>query len=129
MTQAPPQAPAPAGGAAPSSGKGLCIAGMILGIVSCVLFCFAYLAIPAAIVGLALSIIGRGKSKAANAPTGMATAGIILSVIGLAIDIICGLILGSLFLGLIGMGKAMQAQMPKTMTMPKEALDLLRLFF
>ena len=89
MTQMPPQGPA---GVVPNPGKGLSIAGMILGIVGLALFCLWYLAIPCAIVGLILSILGKKKSKAANAPTGMATAGIILSIIALALDLVFAII-------------------------------------
>jgi len=95
MTQAPPeapQAPQPPMGPAPNPGKGLGIAGMILGIVALVLFCIWYVAIPCAIVGLILSLIGKKKSKEANAPTGMATAGLILSVIALAFDLLIAIL-------------------------------------
>ena len=88
MTQMPPQAPPQSPvGAAPNPGRGLGIAGMVLGIVALALFCIWYVAIPCAIVGLILSIIGKNKSKAANAPTGMASAGIILSIIALIIAV------------------------------------------
>jgi hypothetical protein len=65
---------------------------MVLGIVGLALFCLWYLAIPCAIVGLILSILGKKKSKAVNAPTGMATAGIILSIIALALDVVFAII-------------------------------------
>ena len=93
MTQMPPQAPPQAPiGVVPNPGKGLSIAGMVLGIVGLALFCLWYLAIPCAIVGLILSILGKKKSKAANAPTGMATAGIVLSIIALALDLVFAII-------------------------------------
>jgi hypothetical protein len=97
MTEAPQQpAPPPAaagGGApAPNPGKGLGIAGMVLGIVAVVLFCVWYIAIPCAVVGLILSIIGKKKSVQAGAPAGMAKAGMILCIIALVIDIIIGVL-------------------------------------
>lgn len=92
MTQAPPQTPAPPAGPVPNPGKGLSIAGMVLGIVSLVLFCVWYIGIPCAIVGLVLSIIGKKKSKEANAPTGMATAGIILCVIALSLLVLIAIL-------------------------------------
>jgi len=61
---------------------------MILGIVGLVTLCIPYLAFPCSIVGMILSVIGKGKSKAANAPTGMATAGIVLCGIALALDVL-----------------------------------------
>jgi len=61
---------APAYGAAPEPvpGRGLAIAGLIL-------------AIFVPVVGLILSIVARVKLKKAGAPTGMATAGIIVGAI------------------------------------------------
>ena len=100
MTEAP-QAPAPAPAGPPvNPGKGLSIAGMVLGIVSIVVFCIPpviWLSIVGAVVGLILSIIGRKKSTAANAPTGMATAGMVLCIIVLAIAVVI------VILGLVGL--------------------------
>ncbi|MCD6304501.1 MAG: hypothetical protein J7M21_06020 [Planctomycetes bacterium] len=110
MTQAPPE-PSPSTAAVANPGKGLSIAGLVLGIVAVALFCVWYLAIPCAIVGLILSIIARNKSKAANAPTGMATAGLILCIIALVLDVVLGIVLGSLILGAVGMTQEMQRQM------------------
>ncbi len=95
MTQMPPalettsQGPA---GAVPNPGKGLSIAGMVLGIVSLVLFIIWVFAIPCSIIGLVLSIIGKGKSKAAGQPRGMAVAGIILSIIALILALVLPLL-------------------------------------
>lgn len=72
-------------------GRGLGIASMVLGIVSLALFCVVYLAIPCAIVGIILGIVGRNQAKKAGAPTGMATAGIICSSIALGIVIIAAI--------------------------------------
>ncbi|WP_217183018.1 hypothetical protein [Streptomyces sp. AC495_CC817] len=65
-----PVAPAAPAYAAPESvpGKGLAIAGLILAIV-------------APIVGFILSLVARSKLKKAGAPTGLATAGIIIGAI------------------------------------------------
>ena len=62
-------------------GKGLSIASMILGIISLVI---PYAGTAVAIVGLILGIVGKKKSKAVNAPSGMATAGIVMSIIAIA---------------------------------------------
>lgn len=80
----PPSYPgAPAYGAAPASvpGKGLSIAGLIL-------------AFLAPLIGLILSIIGRSQAKQAGAPTGMATAGIIVSIVVMIVALIIGLAVG-----------------------------------
>lgn len=69
-------------------GKGMGIAAMILGIVSLVLFCFWYLAIPCGIVGLILGILSLNKAKAVGMKNGLATAGIITSAIAIGIAVI-----------------------------------------
>lgn len=81
---------------APVPGKGLGIASMVLGIVSLALFCFLYIAIPCAVVGIILGIVGYNQAKKVNAPKGMATAGIVCSAIALGILVI------ALILTLIG---------------------------
>ncbi len=61
--------------------NGNAIAGMVLGIVSCV-FCWTwYIGIPAGVVGLVLSILSKK-----HGPNKMATAGLICSIIGLGIS-------------------------------------------
>ena len=103
MTQAPePQQPQqPAQPAAPQpqyqppaqkQGNGLAIAGMVLGIIGLVGLCIWWLGLPCAIVGLILSCLGKKKSKITGTGGGMATAGIVTSVIALALGII-GIIL------------------------------------
>lgn len=63
--------------------KGMAIASLVLGIVSVVFCCAWYLAIPAAIVGLVLGIKANKVVK-----TGLGTAGIVLSIIGLIVAVI-----------------------------------------
>jgi len=62
--------------------KGLCIASMVLGIVSVVLFCIWYLALPCAIVAIVFGVLGL-KSSA----KGMAIAGLATGIIGLIISL------------------------------------------
>lgn len=69
-------------------GKGLGITSMVLGIVSLALFCVWYIAIPCAIVAVILGAIGLNQSKSAGLKNGMAVAGIVCSVIAIAIVII-----------------------------------------
>lgn len=79
--------------------KGKAIAGLVLGIVSIVISFFggwfSIIALPAAIVGLVLSIIGGKQLKAAGEPAGIATAGLVLGIIATVITAIffftCGI--------------------------------------
>ena len=78
---------------------------MVLGIVSVVLLCVPYIGIPAAIVGLILSNMARKKVAAGQAAgKGMATTGMILSIIALAIS--GAVIFGGIFLTVLGGGAA-----------------------
>lgn len=69
-------------------GKGLGIASMVLGIIALVLFCTSWFAVACAVVGVVLGGVGLKKAKDAGMKNGMAVAGIVCSVIALAIDII-----------------------------------------
>ena len=79
----------------------MAVASMVLGIIALVLFCVWYVSIPVAIVGLILGVIASGKAKRGEGGgAGMAKAGIICTIIALALDIIViiGVIVGfSLF--------------------------------
>ena len=94
MTEAPqepqaPQTPAampPAGGA--GQGNGLAIAGMVLGIVGLVGLCIWWLGLPCAIVGLILSICAKKKAAVTGTGGGMATAGIVTSVVALGLAVL-----------------------------------------
>jgi hypothetical protein len=66
-------------------GKGMSIASMVLGICGLVI---PFFGTATAIVGLILGIIGKKKSQEVGAPYGMATAGIVCSIIGLACSIL-----------------------------------------
>ena len=65
-------------------GKGLAIAGMILGIVSLALFCIPYVNWIAGILGIIFGAIAKSK----GCTSGMATTGIILGAIGLGLWLI-----------------------------------------
>ncbi len=72
-------------------GKTLSIIGLVLGIVSLVLFWCPYwniLGLVAGIVGIILSVKGKKEATEAGVPTGMATAGLVLSIIGAALSLI-----------------------------------------
>ena len=77
----------------------MAIASLVLGIVAIV---FGLIPIPipgrgiigliCAIVGVILGVVSRKKLKAAGQPTGAATAGMVLSIIALVLDIIAVII-------------------------------------
>jgi len=72
-------APAPV----PAQKNGLAISGMVLGIVSLVFFWWWFFGLASAITGLILSIVAKKRG-----PNKMATAGLICSIIGLALSTI-----------------------------------------
>jgi len=78
-------------------GKGLGIAGMVLGIISLVFFWTAWIAIICAIVGLVLSISGRNRTPA-GMKNGMAVAGIVTSCIAIGLGLL-PVLFGFLFVG------------------------------
>ena len=78
----PPQPPA--GQDNGNNKKGFAIASLVVGIVGTVFCCAWYISIACAVVGLILGIMSNKASK-----TGMATAGIVLSVIALVLSIVC----------------------------------------
>ncbi len=91
-----------------SKGKGLAIAGFVCGIVALVLSVltgfFSIVALPLAIVGLVLSVVGGKKLKANEQKSGLATAGLVVGIISVCISAIlfftcgiCVLVFGSIF--------------------------------
>ncbi len=62
-----------------SGGNGLAVAGLVLGIISLVLFWTLYLGIPTAIVGIVLSVLGRRSPQRRT----MATVGLVLSILAI----------------------------------------------
>ena len=81
-------------------GKGMGIAALIMGIVSCCFFWIPYfniICLMMSIAGMILSIIGLKKSKSAGASAGISVAGLVLSIIGLVLSSISCLVLLGLF--------------------------------
>ncbi|MBA3826524.1 MAG: DUF4190 domain-containing protein, partial [Ktedonobacterales bacterium] len=73
--------------------NGLAVTSMVLGIVSLVLFCAWYLALPLGITGIILGAIGLnqiGKGQFSAASRGMAIAGLVTASIGIVISILIG---------------------------------------
>lgn len=81
-------------------GKGMGIAALIMGIVSCCFFWIPYfniICLMMSIAGMILSIVGLKKSKSAGASAGVSVAGLVLSIIGLVLSsIFCLVVLGIL---------------------------------
>ena len=81
-------------------GKGMGIAALIMGIVSCCFFWIPYfniICLMMSIAGLILSIIGLKKSKSAGASVGVSVAGLVLSIVGVVLSSIsCLVVLGLL---------------------------------
>ncbi len=77
-------------------GKGLGVASMVVGIISLVLFCIWYIAIPCAIVGVILGGVALSKAKEVGMKNSLAVAGIACSCVALGIALLF------ILLGLIG---------------------------
>lgn len=68
-----------------NNGKGLSVAGLVLGIVATVLAWFYMVNIVAlvcGIVGIICAVKGKKAAAAVGAPTGVGTAGLVLAIIG-----------------------------------------------
>jgi len=61
---------------------------MVLGIVTLVVGSYLWFGFVTAIIGLILGVSGRKKAREVGAPTGTATAGIVMCIIGLVLSII-----------------------------------------
>lgn len=79
--------------------KGLSIASMVLGIISLVFFCFVYICIPCGLISIILGGVALATKKAGK---GMAIAGLVCSIIGIAIYVIC-LLVGASLLASMGL--------------------------
>lgn len=91
----------------PEGGKGMAVASMILGIVSIVMLCCSqYISLPCAIIGLILGIVHKKK----NGKNGMATAGVVCSIISLVLSILL-IIASAVLLGAVGGKEGLNALM------------------
>ncbi|MCC8111922.1 MAG: DUF4190 domain-containing protein [Ruminococcus sp.] len=78
------------------------VASMVLGIVAICLSCFWYIAIPCAIVGLVLGGVALMKiSNGTAGGKGMAIAGLVLSIVSIAVTIIVVVALGATIASLL----------------------------
>ena len=74
-----------------SAGTGFSVTALVLGILSLILAWFYIVNVSAiifGIIGIVMAAIGRKKSAAAGAPSGLGTAGLVTSIIGLAIAMV-----------------------------------------
>ena len=127
----PPSSPE-SGGGAPTGElpKGLSIAAMVLGICS-LAFCIPiinYLTLPIGIVGLVLSIMAMKKcNRGEAAGKGMAIAGLVCSLVGIALWVVIILIIGIIFAAAgtaaEGFGDALQKAAEEAEKAAKEAED------
>lgn len=83
-------------------GKGMGIAGMVLGIIALVFGCCTeYVSIPCAVIGLILSIVAMSKAKKAGMKNGCAVAGLVCCCISLALAVIGYILAATVFAGLM----------------------------
>ena len=81
----------------------MAVASMVLGILAIIPLPIPFLGIICAIVGLALGVVAKKSLTEQGAPTGMATAGIVMSIIGLALSLLWLTICAALATGCAGM--------------------------
>jgi hypothetical protein len=90
----PPQPGAPAGAPGP---PGIGIAGFVCGLLGLLISwipVIGVLGIILCVIGIPLSIVGRRRAAETGAPGGLATAGLVCSIIGLAIGLIVQVLFG-----------------------------------
>lgn len=92
-------------------GKGQSIAGFVLSLVGLVFSflgaIFSIIALPVAIVGLILAVIGGKKSKESGEKSGLATAGLVLGIIAVAVSAVCFFTCGICALAIAGTAGAL----------------------
>jgi hypothetical protein len=83
---APAYVPAPVFSAPTKNpGIGFGVASLILGIISLILFCFWYVSVPCALIGLILAAVGKKSSSDAGMSNGLAVGGLVCSIIALGL--------------------------------------------
>ena len=104
--------------------KGFAIAALVLGIVSCIIAWWtvigAIIGIACAIAGLIFAILAKKSYNAINQKNGMATAGMVLSIIGIVFSIL-SLIIFVLIIGAVG--SVAQQLESQGWTLSTEAID------
>lgn len=67
----------------PEQGSGMAIASMVLGILSIITFLIFFISIPLGILAIVFGVIANKKQK-----NGMATAGLVTGIVGIALSLI-----------------------------------------
>ncbi len=73
------------------------VASLILGILALIPTGIPFIGLTSTIIGLVLGVLGRQKARAEGTSAGVATAGMVLCIIGLALSFIGLLACGALF--------------------------------
>ena len=96
----PPQPPPPQqpGYGAPQQqgNPGIAVAGFVVGLIGLLISWLFIIGLVVCAVGLVLSIMGRKAAVERGAPTGLATAGLVCSIVGLVIAVIISIVVGVL---------------------------------
>lgn len=87
MSDYQPQGPVTYG-PMPQQKNGMAVAALVLGIISLVLFCFWYLAIPCGILAIIFGSIGGKRAKAGASGGGMAKGGLICGCISVGLALV-----------------------------------------
>lgn len=83
-----------------NSGRGMGVAALVMGIVSCCLFWIPYVntvCLLMCIAGIILSAISMKKARAAGVSAGIAVAGLVVSIVGLVLALLFFFIYGAAF--------------------------------
>jgi FtsH-binding integral membrane protein len=94
--QPPPPSPPPPPAVPPAAGlperkpgpPGLAIAGFVVGVVGLLICWLPIAGLIVGLVGLALSFVGQRQAQEKDAPAGLATAGIICSILAVLVGIV-----------------------------------------
>lgn len=81
-----------------NSGRGMGVAALVMGIVSCCLFWIPYVntvCLLMCIAGIILSSISMKKARAAGVSAGIAVAGLVVSIVGLVLSLLFFFIYGA----------------------------------
>jgi hypothetical protein len=94
----PPPPPAPPGHGAPQQqgNPGIAVAGFVVGLIGLLISWLFVVGLIVCVIGLILSIMGRRQAVERGAPTGLATAGLVCSIVGLVIAVIITVLVGIL---------------------------------
>jgi hypothetical protein len=72
-----------------TSSNGMVIGGFVTGLLSLLVGWFSPLVgVVLGVLGIVLGYIGRSRARQANAPTGLATAAVVLGAIGLVLSVV-----------------------------------------